>query len=51
MDVSGGILANLDAGYSCRHDEDLHFHVWARKLMNHSVAAKLAGLVAGRVKL
>jgi hypothetical protein len=30
-----------------RHDEDLHFHVWARKLMNHSVAAKLAGLGCG----
>ena len=28
MDVSGGILANLmDAGYPCRHDEDLYFHV------------------------
>jgi hypothetical protein len=23
MDVSGGILANLDAGYPCRHDDDL----------------------------
>jgi hypothetical protein len=23
MDVSGSILANLDAGYPCRHDEDL----------------------------
>jgi hypothetical protein len=27
MDVSGGILANLDAGYPGRHDDDLHFHV------------------------
>jgi hypothetical protein len=27
MDVSGRILANLDAGYPCRHDEDLYFHV------------------------
>ena len=27
MDVSGGILANLDAGNPCRHDDDLHFHV------------------------
>ena len=26
MDVSGGILAHLDAGHPCRHDEDLHFH-------------------------
>jgi len=26
MDVSGGILANLDAGHPCRHDEDLQFH-------------------------
>jgi hypothetical protein len=24
MDVFGGILANLDAGYPCRHDETLH---------------------------
>ena len=28
MDVSGGILANLDAGYPCRHDEDLYL-LWA----------------------
>jgi hypothetical protein len=29
-DVSGCILANLDAGHPCRHDEDLYFHVlWA----------------------
>jgi len=27
MDVSGRVLANLDAGYPCRHDEDLYFHV------------------------
>jgi hypothetical protein len=27
MDVSASILANLDAGYPCRHDEDLRFHV------------------------
>jgi hypothetical protein len=27
MDVSGSILANLDAGYPCRHDKDLSFHV------------------------
>jgi len=27
-EVSGRILANLmDAGYPCRHDEDLYFHV------------------------
>jgi hypothetical protein len=26
MDVSGGILANLDAGNPCRHDEHLNFH-------------------------
>jgi hypothetical protein len=38
MDVSGGILANLDAGNPCRHDEDLHVHVsvGGRKLMKHS---------------
>ena len=31
MDVSGGILANLDAGDPCRHDEDLDFHsLWTR---------------------
>jgi hypothetical protein len=30
MDVSGSILAGLDAGYPCRHDEDLRFPVvWA----------------------
>jgi hypothetical protein len=27
MDVSGRILANLDAGYPCRHDEDVRFHI------------------------
>src|SRR5512132_1336305 len=27
MDVSGRVLANLDAGYPCRHDGDLYFHV------------------------
>ena len=27
MDVSGSILASLDAGNPCRHDEDLHFLV------------------------
>jgi len=27
MDVFGGIRANLDVGYPCRHDEDLRFHV------------------------
>jgi hypothetical protein len=27
MDVSGGILANLDAGNPCRHDEDPRFYV------------------------
>jgi len=33
MDVSGSIRANLinmkamDAGYPCRHDENLRFHV------------------------
>ena len=27
MDVSGRIRAKLDAGYPCRHDEDLYFHV------------------------
>jgi hypothetical protein len=30
MDVSGSILANLDAGYPCRHDDGPRFHVlWA----------------------
>ena len=27
MDVSGRVLANLDAGYPCLHDGDLYFHV------------------------
>ena len=27
MDVSEGILAKLDAGNPCRHDDDLHFHL------------------------
>jgi hypothetical protein len=27
MDVSGCILASLDAGHPCRHDGDLCFHV------------------------
>jgi hypothetical protein len=39
MDVSGGILATLDAGYPCRHDAEIHFHpLWTlRKIKNHSV--------------
>jgi len=39
MDVSERILANLDAGHPCRHDEDLLFHVlWGkRKVMNHFI--------------
>ena len=28
MDVSGGVLANLDAGGPCRHDGDLHLVSW-----------------------
>jgi hypothetical protein len=27
MDVSGRILARLDAGHPCRHDGDLYFRV------------------------
>jgi hypothetical protein len=27
MDVSGGVLSNLDAGHPCRLDEDLDFNV------------------------
>ena len=27
MDVSGYILASLDAGYLCRHDDDMQSHV------------------------
>ena len=27
MDASGRIPVNLDAGYPCRHDEGLYFHV------------------------
>jgi hypothetical protein len=27
MDVSGASLQNLDAGYPCRHDEDLRLYV------------------------
>jgi hypothetical protein len=27
MDVSGGVLAKLDAGHPCRHDGDLYFCV------------------------
>jgi hypothetical protein len=34
MDVSGRILANLDAGNPCRHDEDL---LGERKIVNHFV--------------
>jgi hypothetical protein len=38
MDVSGGILANLDAGNPCRHDESaFSYSEGGRKLMNHSV--------------
>jgi hypothetical protein len=42
MDVSGGILANLDAGNPCRHDEiRLFMFVGERKIMNHFVANRL----------
>jgi hypothetical protein len=38
MDVSGGILANLDAGNPCRHDEiSIFSSVGERKIMNHFV--------------
>jgi hypothetical protein len=39
MDVSGGILASLDAGHPCRHDEDpaFSFSVGERKIMIHFV--------------
>jgi hypothetical protein len=39
MDVSGGILASLDAGHPYRHDEDPAFScsVGERKIMNHFV--------------
>jgi hypothetical protein len=49
MDVSGGILANLDAGYPCRHDEDLRFYasLGERKLMNHFVV-KFKFFLVGR---
>ena len=30
MDVSGGILADPDAGHPCRHDDDLKFHALER---------------------
>ncbi|GEM_PF-1835775 len=43
MDVFGRILANLDAGNPCRHDDDLHFHVLRgeRKLMTHFVVNEI----------
>jgi hypothetical protein len=39
MDVSGGILASLDAGHPCRHDEDpaFSFSVGERKIIIHFV--------------
>jgi hypothetical protein len=38
MDVSGSILASLDAGYPCRHDGVCVFILYGeRKLMNHFV--------------
>jgi hypothetical protein len=38
MDVSGSILANLDAGYPCRHDEvRIFISVGERKIMKHFV--------------
>jgi hypothetical protein len=38
MDVSGSVLANLDAGHPCRHDERcLFILVCERKLMDHFV--------------
>ena len=40
MDVSGGILANLDAGNPCRQDEiAFSCSVGERKLMNHFVVS------------
>jgi hypothetical protein len=37
-DISGSILADLDAGYPCRHDEVYIFIVAGeRKLINHFV--------------
>jgi len=37
MDVSGSILASLDAGHPCRHDENLYFSFFVaeRKIRNH----------------
>jgi hypothetical protein len=39
MDVSAGILASLDAGNPCRHDEELVLSslVSERELINHFV--------------
>jgi hypothetical protein len=38
MDVSESVLANLDAGYPCRHDEaSILFPAGEHKLMKHFV--------------
>ena len=41
MDVSGGIRANLDAGYPGRHDGEFAFScsVGERKIMEHFVVS------------
>jgi hypothetical protein len=37
MDVFGRLLANLDTGHPCRHDEALHFHVVQASVANESL--------------
>jgi hypothetical protein len=50
MDVCGSILANLDAGYFCRHDEvRISFSVGGRKIMNRFVVNLLFGCGCARL--
>ena len=41
MDVSGSILANLDAGYPCRHDD----------LLNNLVATAISQLIFTKTRI
>jgi len=50
MDVCGSILANLDAGYPCRHYEvRISFSVGGRKIMNRFVVNLLFGCGCARL--
>jgi hypothetical protein len=50
-DVSGSILANLDAGYPCRHDEVCHsLSIGERKIMEYFVVNKINVIINTRTQ-